>query len=91
MPTVEIVEGHKANIEVYVTEAGHIPAREFIDGLTAQEQKAITQILNRFATFGIIHDEKRFRNEEDGVYVFKYKQVRLCCFSSPMCIPKQLF
>lgn len=90
MSTKVLLEGDKARLLVYVTEQGEIPVQSFVDDLTPQEQKGIVQIFNRFTEIGVIYDEQRFRNEGNGIYVFKYKRVRICCFFQPDTRPKTL-
>ncbi|MBP6671683.1 MAG: type II toxin-antitoxin system RelE/ParE family toxin [Bacteroidetes bacterium] len=88
MPIKVLHSGNSADVMIVVGKNASVPAQAFIESLTVQEQKGILQVLIRFAEFGVIHDEQRFRHEGDGVYVFKYKQVRLCCFFKPNSRPK---
>jgi mRNA-degrading endonuclease RelE of RelBE toxin-antitoxin system len=52
----------------------------YLETLTKTEKEQITSLFERLADEGVIWDERKFKNEEDGIWAFKYKKVRVYCF-----------
>lgn len=76
----EFIEGSRADIITYLDSRGCNPIQEFLEELSPNDRKKIGSLFRMFAELSEIKNTEKFRNEGDGIFVFKSFQVRVCCF-----------
>lgn len=59
---------------------GRMPAREFIQDLSEQDQRKLAALFQRIADHGRIHNREKFKKVEGDIFEFKSFQVRVGCF-----------
>ncbi len=72
--------GSKFQIEWYVRENGNIPALEYFNDLTKEEQAKTFALFQLLANAGVIRDKAKFNFEGNKIYAFKPKPHRFLCF-----------
>lgn len=72
--------GSKFQIEWYVRENGNIPALEYFNDLTKEEQAKTFALFQLLANEGLIRDKTKFNFEGNKIYAFKPKPHRFLCF-----------
>lgn len=75
-----VYKGQCYTVEWFYDSIGYSqPFEYFVSTSQAQKRKFIV-LVKRIAEFGKIMDITKFRNEGDGIYVFKPKPDRYLCF-----------
>ncbi|MEJ5328603.1 MAG: type II toxin-antitoxin system RelE/ParE family toxin [Desulfobaccales bacterium] len=82
-PTI-LYRGSFYTVELALTLNGSCPAREFLNGLTAEKRAKILALIRRLADQGRINDREKFKKIE-GTEFFEFKdfQTRMPCFFQP--------
>ena len=80
MKSYTAYQGIKFTIEWYVDDKGYSQAYEFFEQSSEAEQDKIIALFRLMGDRGKIFDETKFRNEDDGIFAFKYQQNRYLCF-----------
>ncbi|MBP6892578.1 hypothetical protein KBB68_03290 [Candidatus Babeliales bacterium] len=73
-------KGSKFTIEWYFDNQNKSQALDYFNQLTLARKKKLDNLLRLMAERGCIYDITKFRNEGDGIYVFKPKPDRFFCF-----------
>jgi phage-related protein len=64
-----------------VVENRSCAVKEFIENLDEVGKTQIIALFQRILTHGLLHDEKKFRDLEDGIYELKTRSgIRVLCF-----------
>lgn len=80
MKSYTAAQGSKFTIEWFVDEKGYSPSFSYFEKISPSQQDKVIALFNLMANFGKIWDQTKFRNEGDGIYVFKTNQDRFFCF-----------
>ncbi len=82
MPLKPIIfyEGVKFTVECAVQKNGVSDSNSFIEGLEIRQKAKITAIIKRYANFGVIKDDKKFKKLEGNLWEFKDYQTRVIMY-----------
>ena len=84
MPIKQLTSGTKGDIKVYVDDAGRCEVQDFIEALSASDQKKVLNLFRLFCEQGEIRNEEKFRHEDGSIYAFKSFQIRILCGFLPV-------
>lgn len=73
-----LFKGSKFHLHEVVVDGKHL-LREFIDGLSEDDQKKIAALLKTTAELGVPKNEQKFKKLQDGLFEFKSYQIRIFC------------
>lgn len=85
MATIIVYAGSKRTIELLCNDDGTCPCKEFIDGLSASDQRKLDVLFEKLGETGKISNDQKFKKLEGSESIFEFKsfQVRLLCFYAP--------
>ena len=75
-----VYRGKKFTIEWYYSQKGKSQPLEYFNELPAIYQQKFFYLIKRIGDFGYISDKTKFRNEGNGIYVFKPQPYRFFSF-----------
>ena len=75
-----VYRGKKFTIEWYYSKKGESQPFEYFNTLPAIYQQKFFYLIKRIGDFGYISDKTKFRNEGNGIYVFKPQPYRFFSF-----------
>lgn len=61
-----------------------------LKGHYPKEFKILLRQIERFANFGLIHDETKFKHLDNGIYEFKTPKTRVLCYMLSGVMPKTI-
>ncbi|MBO4727379.1 MAG: hypothetical protein J5631_03020 [Spirochaetaceae bacterium] len=79
-----VYRGKKFTIEWYYSQKGKSQPLEYFNALPAIYQQKFFYLIKRIGDFGYISDKTKFRNEGNGIYVFKPQPYRFFSFFMKM-------
>jgi len=80
--SVIVVQGTARTIEFAVCSNGSMPAKEFIEGLDASDQRKLAVLFQVLAAKGAISNRQHFRKVSGAIWEFKRFQIRVGCFQT---------
>lgn len=75
-----IVEGLAADVSALETSEKTKPSIEYVCSLTNEDHLEFKKRTDRYAEYGVIHNEEQFKHLEDGIYELKIRGHRVLCF-----------
>lgn len=81
IPDNVVVEGRWGTIKYAIRRNGKMPAKEFTESLTVKERLGLEARFDLMADEGTIKNKQQFKKLEGKIHQFRYKQLRVLCFS----------